>query len=64
MQRTGIEKRRRRAAEAAGLVERVKADSPLFAIRLLAEEEAHGNAHPEELGRLEAAVGTCRLVDD
>ena len=64
MQCTGIEKRRGRTAEAARLVERVEADSPLFAIRLLAEEEAHGNAHPEELGRLEATVGTLRLVDD
>ena len=48
MQRASIEKRRGRAAEAAGLVERVEADSPLLAIRLLAEEEAHGNAHPED----------------
>jgi len=64
MERAGVEERRGRAAEAAGLVERVEADDPVLAVLLLAEEEAHRDAHPEELGRLEAAGRLDRLVDD
>ena len=42
----------------------MQADDPVLAVLLLAEEEAHRDAHPEELGRLEAAGRLDRLVDD
>src|SRR5690606_36769738 len=60
----GVEKGRRGGAEAAALVEAVERNDLVFALLLLVEEEAHGDAHPEELGRLEAAGGFHRLVDD
>ena len=42
----------------------MEADDPILAALLFAEEEAHGDAHPEELRRLEAAGRLYRLVDD
>ena len=64
VERAGIEERRGRAAEAAGLIERMEADDPFLAVLRLLEEETHRDAHPEELGCLEAAGGLHRLVDN
>ena len=60
----GIEQGGGGGAEAAAFVEVVEAGDPLLAVLGLGLEEAHGDAHPEELGRLEAAwLGAC-LIDD
>ena len=60
----GVEEGGRGGAEAAAFVEIVEADDPVFGVGLLGTEEAHGDAHPEELGRFETAWASCRLVDD
>ena len=60
----GIEQGGCGRAEAAAFVEIVEADDPLLAVLGLGLEEAHGDAHPEELGRLEATLLGASLVDD
>ena len=65
MERAGVEQRRGAAAEAAGLVEFVEANGPIFAGALLFfKEQAHRDAHPEKLGGLEALGALAGLVDD
>ena len=64
MEGAGVEESRRGRAEAAALVETVESDGLIFAVGFLGEEKAHGDAHPEELGRLEAAGGFDRFVND
>ena len=64
MQRAGVEQGRRGATEAAALVEIVEREHAGFAVAFFAEEEAHGDAHPEELRGLEAAGFLTSLVDD
>ena len=64
MEGAGVEKCRRGRAEAAALVEIVEADDPLLAVFDFRFEQAHGDAHPEELGCLEAAWFVAGLVDD
>jgi len=64
VQRARVEKGRRGGAEAAGLVERVERGDPRLAIAGLAQEEAHGHAHPEELRGLDAARLLADLVHD
>src|SRR5690606_6599815 len=60
----GVEERRRGAAESAALVEVVERLGLGLAL-VLVEEEAHGDAHPEELRRLDAALLLgVGLVDD
>ncbi len=55
MERAAIEERRRGRAGAACLVDAVEFTRPQLAI-LLADREAHGDAHPENLRRLDAAL--------
>ena len=64
VERAGIEEGRRAGAEAAGFVEVVEADDPVGFFRAFLDEEAHGDAHPEELRGLEAAGGFLGFVDD
>src|SRR5262249_44148999 len=65
VRRAGSEERGRARAEAAALVERIEAGDPVLAVLRLVEEEAHGDAHPEELRRLDAARrGFVCLIDD
>ena len=60
----GVEKRWRRGAEPAALVEVVQLDRPLFPVLGLGVEQSHRDPHPEELGRLQAAAHRRLLVDD
>ena len=60
----GVEQRRGGRAETAAFVEVVEADGPVLATAFLLLEEAHGDAHPEELRRLDAARLGAGLVDD
>ena len=65
VERAGVEQRRGAAAEAAGLVEFVEPNGPIFAGALLFfKEQAHRDAHPEELGGLKALGALAGLVDD
>ena len=64
VQGAGVEEGRRARAEAAALVEIVEADDPLFPVPCLLHKEAHGDAHPEELRRFDAAGVLAGFVDD
>jgi len=60
LKRVGVE-----AGRSGGTCRVVEADGPVLAgLLLFLEEEAHGDAHPEELGRLEPARALAGLVDD
>ena len=60
----GVEQRGGAGAEAAGFVEAVEGDDALFGIAFFVDAEAHGDAHPEELGGFEALGGLGFFVDD
>ena len=64
MERAGVEKGGGGRAEAAAFVEVVKADGPVLAVFLFSLEEAHGDAHPEELRGLDAAGFRAGFIDD
>ena len=64
MQRARVEERRGAAAETAALVELVKPGDPGLTVALLIEHQAHRNAEPEVLGRLNPAGRLAGLVDD
>ncbi len=64
MEGAGVEKRGRGGAEAATFVEIVKADGPAFCVFFFFLEETHGDAHPEKLRGLDAAVFAAGLIDD
>ena len=65
VERARVEQRRGAAAEAAGLVEFVETNGPIFAGALLFfKEQAHRDAHPEKLRSLEALGALAGLVDD
>ena len=59
----GVEESGRGGAEAAAFVEVVKSDDPVFGVGLFGFEEAHGDAHPEKLGRFHAAGLLAGFVD-
>jgi len=59
LKRVGVLEQKRRA-----LVEGVEAGGFALAVGGLVEGEAHGDAHPEELRRLEALRGLLGFVDD
>ena len=64
MEGAGVEEGGGGGAEAAALVEVVKADGPTFGVIFFLFEEAHGDAHPEELRGLDAAVFAAGFIDD
>ena len=65
MVRAAIEESGCGRAEAAALVEIVEGDDVVGAlVCVFADEEAHGDAHPEELRGFDAAVAALGFVDD
>ena len=64
MEGAAIEEGGGAAAEAAAFVELIEADGPVVAASLFGFEEAHGDAHPEELWGLHATRLGAGFVDD
>ncbi len=62
--RARVEERRRRRAEATAPVDLVQLEHPRLAVARLAQADAHRDAQPEVLGRLDAHGGRTGLVDE